>query len=84
MTFKLFDYEVTLRNILFIDLIIHIVDKRTTPTEYTRLATIEKFAERVAMLTSDETFKNNQLVQDVIEFVQKPSKYNILQPKEDA
>ncbi len=42
------------------------------------------FAEKVAMLASDETFKNNQLVQDVVEFVQKPSKYNILQPKEEA
>ena len=42
-----------------------------------------KFAERVALLTLDDSFKNNPLVQDVIEFVQHPSKYNILQPKED-
>ena len=42
-----------------------------------------KFAERVALLALDDSFKNNPLVQDVIEFVQHPSKYNILQPKED-
>ena len=39
----------------FIDQIIHIVDKRTTPTEYTRLATIEKFAERVAAAAGKST-----------------------------
>ena len=43
-----------------------------------------KFAERVTALASDETFKNNPLVQDVIEFVQNPSKYNILQPRGDV
>ena len=42
------------------------------------------FADRVALLAQDETFKNNPLIHDVIEFVQNPSKYNILQPAEEG
>lgn len=41
-----------------------------------------KFAEKVEMLANNQAYKNNPLIQDVIAFVQKPSKYNILQPKE--
>ena len=39
------------------------------------------FADHVSKLAADDALKNNPLVQDVIEFVQHPSKYNILQPK---
>lgn len=38
------------------------------------------FAERIQELESDERFKQNALVQKVIEFVKNPSKNNILQP----
>ena len=31
----------------FIDEIIHVIDKRTSPMEYSRLNTISKFAERI-------------------------------------
>jgi UDP-N-acetylglucosamine acyltransferase len=38
------------------------------------------FAERIQELESDERFKQNALVQKVVEFVKNPSKNNILQP----
>ena len=38
------------------------------------------FAERIADIEADEKFKENVLVQKVIEFVKHPSKNNILQP----
>lgn len=41
------------------------------------------FADKIEILAQDEAFKNNALVQDVIEFVKNPSKYNILQPEEE-
>jgi UDP-N-acetylglucosamine acyltransferase len=44
----------------------------------------KNFAERVAALAENEAYKDNPLVQDVIRFVQNPSKYNILQPKMGA
>lgn len=40
----------------------------------------KSFAERVEDLSKAEEYKDNPLVQDVIRFVQNPSKYNILQP----
>ena len=39
------------------------------------------FADRVKALTENEAYKDNPLVQDVIDFIQKPSKYNIMQPE---
>ena len=44
----------------------------------------KNFADRVAALAENEAYKDNPLVQDVIKFVQNPSKYNILQPKAGA
>ena len=44
----------------------------------------KNFADRVAALAENENYKNNPLVQDVIKFVQNPSKYNILQPEARA
>ena len=44
----------------------------------------KNFADRVAALAENESYKDNPLVQDVIKFVQNPSKYNILQPKAGA
>ena len=44
----------------------------------------KNFADRVAALAENEAYKENPLVQDVIKFVQNPSKYNILQPKAGA
>ena len=41
----------------------------------------KNFADRVADLTNNEAYKDNPLVQDVIRFIQNPSKYNILQPR---
>jgi UDP-N-acetylglucosamine acyltransferase len=38
------------------------------------------FAERIQELETDERFKQNALVQKVVEFVKNPSKNNILQP----
>lgn len=38
------------------------------------------FSERIVQLENAEEFKDNPLVQDVIEFVKNPSKNNILQP----
>ena len=39
----------------FIDEIVHIVDKRINPTEYSRLGTIDKFAERIAAAAGKST-----------------------------
>lgn len=39
------------------------------------------FGERVERIASAEEYKDNPLVQDVIKFVQNPSKNNILQPQ---
>ena len=47
-------------------------------------ASDKNFADRVAALAENEAYKDNPLVQDVIKFVQNPSKYNILQPKAGA
>lgn len=44
----------------------------------------KNFADRVVALAENESYKDNPLVQDVIKFVQNPSKYNILQPKAGA
>ena len=44
----------------------------------------KNFAERVSALAENPAYKDNPLVQDVIRFVQNPSKYNILQPKMGA
>ena len=38
------------------------------------------FAERLAEVEQNETYRNNPLVQKVVSFVKNPSKNNILQP----
>ncbi len=42
----------------------------------------KNFADRIEAIANNPAYAQNPLVQDVIAFVKKPSKYNILQPKE--
>lgn len=44
--------------------------------------TEKNFADRIEAIANNPAYAQNPLVQDVIAFVKKPSKYNILQPKE--
>ena len=39
------------------------------------------FAERLANVEADPAYKDNPLVQEVIEFLKNPSRNNVLQPR---